>query len=118
LDREAICVVRLIDSLQAVGVIERHPHPHDRRIRTLCLTEAAQPILEQVLAVRTKVRAQAIAGMTDADQARLLDLLMTVRGNLAQPERRRASVAMRDGEELPCAKGDCPEIGEMTTRAI
>lgn len=95
LDLEAISLVRLIDSLQEAGLIERRPHPHDRRIRTLWLTEAAQPILAQVMAVRAEVRAQAMAGMSDTDQEKLLDLLITVRGNLAQPARRWGSATMR-----------------------
>jgi MarR family transcriptional regulator, transcriptional regulator for hemolysin len=104
LDLEAIALVRLIDSLQEAGLIERRPHPHDRRVRTLWLTEAAQPILAQVMAVRAEVRSQAMAGMTDADQEKLLDLLMTVRGNLAQPERRWPGAAGHAREEVPQAK--------------
>jgi MarR family transcriptional regulator, transcriptional regulator for hemolysin len=104
LDLEAISLVRLIDSLQEAGLIERRPHPHDRRIRTLWLTEAARPILAQVIAVRAEVRAQAMAGMTDTDQEKLLDLLMTVRGNLAQPERRWAGAAGHTREEVPRAE--------------
>jgi MarR family transcriptional regulator, transcriptional regulator for hemolysin len=95
LDLEAISLVRLIDSLQEAGLIERRPHPHDRRIRTLWLTEAARPILQQVMAVRAEVRRQATAGMPLADQEMLLDLLTTVRDNLAEPEPRCAVAATR-----------------------
>ncbi|HEY1933261.1 MAG TPA: MarR family transcriptional regulator [Acetobacteraceae bacterium] len=82
LDLEAISLVRLIDSLQARGLIERRPHPHDRRIRTLWLTEAGRPILAQVHEVRDEVRAQALVGMSEDESELLLDLLMTVRRNL------------------------------------
>ena len=104
LDLEAISLVRLVDSLQEAGLIERRPHPHDRRIRTLWLTDAARPILEQVMAVRAEVRAQAMAGITEADQETLLDLLMTVRGNLAQPGRGWPGAAMGDRDEVPQTK--------------
>ena len=83
LDMEAISLVRLIDSLQEAGLIERRAHPHDRRIRTLWLTEAARPILAQVRAVALEVRAQALAGMPDDKREVLLDLLVKVRRNLA-----------------------------------
>ena len=83
LDMEAISLVRLIDSLQEAGLIERRPHPHDRRIRTLWLTEAARPILAQARAVALEVRAQALAGMPDDKREVLLDLLVKVRRNLA-----------------------------------
>lgn len=104
LDLEPISLVRLIDSLQEAGLIERRPHPHDRRIRTVWLTEAARPMLEQAIAVRAEVRAHAMAGLTDADQEKLLDLLATVRGNLAQPERRWPDAATPACEPLPPAE--------------
>jgi DNA-binding MarR family transcriptional regulator len=83
LDLEPISLVRLIDSLQEAGLIERRPHAHDRRIRTVWLTEAARPILAQVRAVGAEVRAAALAGIPQAEREGLLDLLMTVRENLA-----------------------------------
>jgi len=99
LDLEAISLVRLIDSLQEAGLIERRPHPHDRRIRTLWLTEAARPVLKQVMAVRRHVRAQALAGISTAEQEKLFDLLVAVRGNLARQARRGSAGGMQDGEE-------------------
>ena len=83
LDMEAISLVRLIDSLQQAGLIERRLDPRDRRIRTLWLTDAAQPILAQVQWVAAEVREQAMAGIPEAARESLLDLLMTVRTNLA-----------------------------------
>jgi MarR family transcriptional regulator, transcriptional regulator for hemolysin len=104
LDMEAISLVRLIDSLQEAGLIERRPHAHDRRIRTLWLTDAAQPILEQVLSVALEVRAQALVGIPDAERERLLDLLVTVRTNLAaeraEPHAQSGVVANNDHAEL------------------
>jgi DNA-binding MarR family transcriptional regulator len=83
MDMEAISLVRLIDSLQEAGLIQRRMHAHDRRIRTLWLTDAARPILAQVRAVAAEVRAQAFGELPDAEREKLLCLLMTVRGNLA-----------------------------------
>ena len=47
-------------------------------------------------AVRTEVRAEAMAGIPEADQEKLLDLLMTVRGNLARPGRKCSAVPAHD----------------------
>jgi MarR family transcriptional regulator, transcriptional regulator for hemolysin len=85
MDLDPIALVRLIDSLQERGLIERRPHAHDRRIRTLWLTEAAQPILEQVQAVAAEVLARALEGIPEMERKRLLDLLAMVRSNLATP---------------------------------
>lgn len=83
MDLEPISLVRLVDSLQEAGLIERRSHAHDRRIRTLWLTKAARPILVQVRAVAEDVRARALVELTQADREALLDLLVAVRTNLA-----------------------------------
>ncbi|MGA3403569.1 MAG: MarR family transcriptional regulator [Acetobacteraceae bacterium] len=101
MDLEAISLVRLIDSLQAAGLIERRPHAHDRRIRTLWLTEAAQPILAQVRAVAEDVRAQAFVGIPAAEREVLLDLLVSVRSNLATQSGLCADAKMRHGDSEP-----------------
>jgi MarR family transcriptional regulator, transcriptional regulator for hemolysin len=103
MDMEAISLVRLIDSLQEAGLIERRLHAHDRRIRTLWLTEAARPILAQVRAVAAEVRAQAFGELSDADREKLLGLLMTVRGNLAA-----RATACGDAEVRAAEAGSTP----------
>ncbi|HXT78903.1 MAG TPA: MarR family transcriptional regulator [Acetobacteraceae bacterium] len=92
LDIETISVVRLIDSLQAAGLIERRPHPTDRRIRTLWLTEAAATTVSQIQAIGRQVRAQALAGVPEEEHEYLFDLLSVVRTNLEA-----------SGEPMPCA---------------
>jgi len=85
LDTESISVVRLLDGLQSAGLIERRPHPTDRRIRQLWLTPAARPVIARLHKVTEAVRRQALAGMPTARQDELLNLLLAVRGNLARP---------------------------------
>ena len=82
LDIETISVVRLIDSLQAAGLIERRAHPTDRRIRTLWLTEAAGATVVQIQAVGRLVRAQALTGIPVEQHEHLFDLLSVIRTNL------------------------------------
>jgi len=103
MDMEAISLVRLIDSLQEAGLIERRLHAHDRRIRTLWLTEAARPILARVRAVAAEVRAQAFGELPDAEREKLLGLLMTVRGNLAA-----RAAGCRDAEVRAAEAGATP----------
>src|SRR3984957_16616719 len=45
---EPITVGRLVDRLEARGLLERRPDPADRRIRRLHLLPAAAPILEEI----------------------------------------------------------------------
>jgi MarR family transcriptional regulator, transcriptional regulator for hemolysin len=83
LDIETISVVRLIDTLQDAGLIERRPHPTDRRVRTLWLTAAAEDALTQIRAIAGFVDAQALADISETEHQKLLHLLDTIRSNLA-----------------------------------
>ena len=83
LDIETISVVRLIDTLQDAGLIERRPHPTDRRVRTLWLTAAAEAALTQIRAIARFVDAQALTEISEKEHQKLLDLLDTIRSNLA-----------------------------------
>jgi len=70
-----ITVARLIDRLEAQGLVERCADPKDRRIWRLRLTPAAAPILRDVKRWRTEVRALMTkggeSGGFDSDSGRL-----------------------------------------------
>jgi DNA-binding MarR family transcriptional regulator len=63
LDVEPITLGRIVDKLEAPGLIERHPHPSDRRIWLLRLTTAARPKLTQVRKLGDVTRGEALAGV-------------------------------------------------------
>ena len=48
LEVEPITVGRLVDRLEARGLLERRPDPSDRRLRRLHLLPAAEPILAKI----------------------------------------------------------------------
>ena len=55
---EPITVARLIDRLEARGLVERRADPNDRRIKRLHLTAAAAPVLEQIHIYRGELGAR------------------------------------------------------------
>jgi MarR family transcriptional regulator, transcriptional regulator for hemolysin len=81
---EPITLGRLVDKLEAMGLIERHPHPTDRRTWLLHLMPAARPKLEQVREVGEVIRSEALAGVSEDDRRRLLKTLQALRANLAE----------------------------------
>jgi DNA-binding MarR family transcriptional regulator len=83
LDIEPITLVRLLDRLEEIGLIERRSHPSDRRSWTIWLTEAAGPMLERIDVIRFAVRAEALEGFSAAEQEALTEALVRIRGNLA-----------------------------------
>lgn len=94
LELEPITLGRTLDKLEAAGLVERRAHPKDRRIWLLYLRPAAHPVLEQMRRIGDATRADALAGLGDDDQERLMQILRTMKGNLIEacnsPEETRA----------------------------
>jgi MarR family transcriptional regulator for hemolysin len=83
LEIEPITLGRIIDKLEARGLIERHPDPSDRRAWLLHLTPVARPKLTQLRGLGDVTRAEALAGVSEADTERLLGTLLALKANLA-----------------------------------
>ena len=83
LEIEPITLCRLLDRLQALGLVERHPDPSDRRVWLLHTTPAARPKLTQLGKLGEVTRGEALAGVSEADTERLLKTLQALKANLA-----------------------------------
>jgi DNA-binding MarR family transcriptional regulator len=86
LDIEPIALVRVLDRLHEEGLVERRPHPTDRRVRTLWLTPLAWGVIDRVLAINTEVREEACAGLSPAARDALMQTLGRMKDNLALAE--------------------------------
>ena len=84
LEIEPITLGRLVDKLETLGLIERHPHPTDRRTWLLHLVEAAHPKLERVRELGDFTRGEALAGVSEHDGQRLLKTLEAMKANLTE----------------------------------
>ena len=82
MDVEPISLMRILDKLQARGLIERRQHPKDRRVWLLFLTPEAHPSLAVLRQLGDLTRAEALAGIPEADRERMVELLDTMRTNL------------------------------------
>lgn len=82
LEIESITLVRLLDKMQARGLVERRPHPTDRRITQLFLTAEAIPLLEVMRNFGDKTRSEAMADFSYEDQEQLHSLLSRMREHL------------------------------------
>jgi MarR family transcriptional regulator for hemolysin len=71
LDVEPITRCRIVDKLQASGLIERHPHPADRRIWILHLMPVAHPKLIPVRKLGDVTMSEALTGVSDTDRLQL-----------------------------------------------
>ena len=80
---EPITVGRLVDRLEARGLIERRPDPTDRRIKRLHLMPAAAPILAAINDYRRTLREFMTGGLDKAVQEAVIDALLHMKTKLA-----------------------------------
>ncbi|MBB5321846.1 MarR family transcriptional regulator [Marinobacter oulmenensis] len=60
-------LVRLLDSLEQQGLIERRPCPNDRRARRLYLTKAGIDFMEELSERAENLREEMLAGIPDKE---------------------------------------------------
>ena len=82
LDMQPISVARVLDRMEASGLIERRPDPQDRRALKLFLAPAAIPMLELLRSVGEELRAVATADLSETEQETLLMLLGRIRRSI------------------------------------
>ena len=83
LEVEPITVGRLVDRLEHAGLIERRPHPSDRRAWSLYLLPAAHPLLDTLKVIGAQTRGELLTDMSDAEIDEAMRLLVKMKGNLA-----------------------------------
>jgi DNA-binding MarR family transcriptional regulator len=81
-DVEPITIGRLVDRLEASGLIERQADPNDRRVRRLRLTFKSAAILKQIAAFRRQLHENMAEGLDAPDLSVLVQCLQRMRVNL------------------------------------
>jgi MarR family transcriptional regulator for hemolysin len=95
LEVEPITVARLIDRLEARGMVERRPDAKDRRIWRLHLLAPAYPVLREIDCQRAQMQALAIDGLDEAMLETMTEALVKMKTTLsleAHPARRFSPV--------------------------
>jgi MarR family transcriptional regulator for hemolysin len=100
-------LVRTLDRLEVMGLVERRPHLADRRARSLAITEDAGEILPLLWNVVGETLREALKGLSPTETAILAEALHRVIANLSAldpssrhirrtPTEARASPALQD----------------------
>lgn len=102
LEIQPISLVRLIDRLCQHGLVERRPHPRDRRANRLYLTEKGQTMLALMAPLGKEITADLLASISDAGATDLLQKLLLIKNNIRQATGKRgtangASTRLRQG---------------------
>jgi MarR family transcriptional regulator for hemolysin len=82
LEVEPITVARLIDRLEARGMVERRADPLDRRVWRLHLLPAAEPLVSKIEREREEISAMVRRNVSDADLALFTSVLATMKATL------------------------------------
>jgi MarR family transcriptional regulator for hemolysin len=91
---EPITVGRLVDRLEARGMVERRADPHDRRIRRLHLLPAAQPILTEISRYKASLDAEITEGLDENTREKLVDTLLHIKSKLTAEAAEPAKLAV------------------------
>jgi DNA-binding MarR family transcriptional regulator len=83
LDITPITLVRLLDRLEADGLVARMPDPHDRRAHLLAPTAKALPLIACIYELAERIEREAQVGLSDAEATQVYALLCRIRSNLA-----------------------------------
>src|SRR5207237_8449368 len=107
------------------GLVQRRPHPTDRRVRTLWLTPAARRVVAQILAINKAIREEAFAGMAADARDTLIDILDGIKGNLVLREGTDDSPAAPTGgadsidiAKLPVAASGAASLEQESEQAV
>jgi MarR family transcriptional regulator, transcriptional regulator for hemolysin len=94
---DPMTLVRILDRMEAEGLLERRRDPRDRRVRCVYLTSKAKPLLDDIRHLIDVTWEEAFAGIPKQKSDSVMELLDTVHGNLVldPPSDAAASMARR-----------------------
>jgi DNA-binding MarR family transcriptional regulator len=90
LEVEPISVGRLIDRLEARGLVERRADPSDRRVRRLHLLPAAKPILDEITDQRDLLSTEILEGIGQDERSQLVEAFLRMKSNLIETPQPKA----------------------------
>ena len=79
---EGPTLARLLDGLEAQGLVQRQAVPEDRRAKKVVLSPQARPLIEQIESIAQGLRKELFAGISDADIQHCQHVHAQILGNL------------------------------------
>lgn len=110
LEVEPITVARLVDRLEARGMVERRPDPRDRRIWRLHLSPSAHLMLREINHQRAEMTEMVTNGIEDVSQTIMIEALARMKATLT----RDSHLGRRTDQSVPPAG---PPIGPRQPEA-
>jgi MarR family transcriptional regulator for hemolysin len=86
-------MVRILDRMEADGLLERRADPADRRARCLYLTRKAKPLLKEIWRLSELTREEIFSGISNSQRDAFMDVLERMHTNVCQLQDRSAEPA-------------------------
>ncbi len=96
LDIEKAALGRLLDRLEAKNWIERRDDAADRRAKRVYLTEGVRPTMRQMRDLARITIDEALASLSEKEQAAMIDMLRRMRNDLSGMNARPAAAVGDD----------------------
>ena len=80
---EGPTLVRVLDGLERMGLVQRLGVEGDKRARLIRLTPKADSVISDIMRIGVKLRGEALAGISDAELESFFRVLEIILGNLA-----------------------------------
>lgn len=84
LEIQPISATRLIDRLCGQNLVERQPHPSDRRANRLFLTAKGRATLESFVSLGREISARVLGSLSEAEANQLLETLGRIKESIRQ----------------------------------
>ncbi len=76
-------ITKMLQRMEAAGLVQRKPHPDDRRAQRVFLTARGKRLQQKVDRLWNQLATRAVSGLSDRQQATLRSMLHTVTENLS-----------------------------------
>jgi DNA-binding MarR family transcriptional regulator len=76
-------ITKMLQRMEAAGLVQRKPHPDDRRAQRVFLTARGKRLQQKVDRLWSQLATRAVSGMSDRQQASFKSMLGTVTANLS-----------------------------------
>lgn len=112
---EPMAMVRILDRMEADGLVERRPDPVDRRARRLYLTPKSKPALKEIWRLSDLTRSETFAGISQSEKDVFLDVLGRLDHNLCLLETPPVEAASAVPASVPTPE---PASGKHRSRKL
>jgi MarR family transcriptional regulator for hemolysin len=79
---QPMAMVRILDHMEADGLLERRADPVDRRARRLYITAKAKPVLDQIWHLAELTREEVFTGVSQQERNNFMDVLERLHDNV------------------------------------